>query len=221
MSSPSVLEPSHEPRKQASKKCSAWSDPSALSLYSGQRSLLAARRRKLRQAIDEGLVTAKEYETRLQSQFEAINPEPEWAKKARKVANDINQDDEEAPESMLSSTNGILKHPQKKARKVVLAKGEIQLERLRDANQSDQNSGSGKVRVLAFHPGTTASIFGEATADRRIHLFNVDGHLNPLLTTLHLPNLPMTSPTSATFHPSGERYGLLRPMALFLHLRLA
>ncbi|KAH6896255.1 WD40-repeat-containing domain protein [Coprinopsis sp. MPI-PUGE-AT-0042] len=168
-------------------------------------SLLAARRRKLRQAIDEDSVTAKEYETRLRTQFEAINPEPAWAKKARKIAKDINQDDEETPESTLSSTNGILKRSKKKAGKIVLAKGEIQLERL----------ALEKFRVVAFHPGTTASILGVATADRRVRLFNVDGHLNPLLTTLHFPNLPMTSTTSVLFHPSGDSMLLSGPRPFF------
>ncbi|KAH6906694.1 WD40-repeat-containing domain protein [Coprinopsis sp. MPI-PUGE-AT-0042] len=207
------LERTLPPSALESKTRSAWSDPSDSA--AGSVSLLAARRRKLRQAIDEDSVTAKEYETRLRTQFEAINPEPAWAKKARKIAKDINQDDEETPESTLSSTNGILKRSKKKAGKVVLAKGEIQLERSRDANQSAQQSGSGEVRVVAFHPSTTASILGVATADRRVRLFNVDGHLNPLLTTLHFPNLPMTSTTSVLFHPSGDSMLLSGPRPFF------
>lgn len=212
-SPPSVREPSPGTRIKASKIRSAWTDPSAST--AGNVSLLAARRRKLRQAIEEDSVTAKEYETRLRNQFQAINPEPEWAKKARKITQEADENRDEAPESILSATNGILKRSKKKAGKVFLAKGEIQLERLRDANQSAQESGSGEVRVVTFHPSTSASILGVATADRRIRLFNVDGHLNPLLTTLHFPNLPMTSSTSALFHPSGHSMLFSGPRPFF------
>ncbi|KAG2023963.1 CGI-48 family protein [Coprinopsis cinerea AmutBmut pab1-1] len=201
---------------KSTKKRSAWTDPADATLAGGV-SLLTARRRKLRQAVDEDKVTIQEYETRLRRQFEAINPEPEWAKKARKVVREEAQAvaDEEDPLAVLSSTNGILKSSKRRGGKVTLAKGEIKLERLRDVNQSVQDSGSGEVRVVTFHPSTTASILGVATADRRIRLFNVDGHLSPLLTTLHFPNLPMTSPTSALFHPSGDTMLISGPRPFF------
>jgi U3 small nucleolar RNA-associated protein 18 len=40
-----------------------------------------------------------------------------------------------------------------------------------------------------------------ASSDRRIRLFNIDGHTNPRLQTLHIPALPVTN---AQFHPSGS-----------------
>jgi len=54
-----------------------------------------------------------------------------------------------------------------------------------------------------------------ATADRRVRLFNIDGHLSPLLTTLHLPSLPLTSPTSVLFHPQGNSMLLSGPRPFF------
>lgn len=34
--------------------------------------------------------------------------------------------------------------------------------------------------------------------------FQVDGHTSPLLHTIHIPSLPLTSQSSVTFHPSGN-----------------
>jgi U3 small nucleolar RNA-associated protein 18 len=223
---------------KSKRKPPAWSDPtdvnpnSSVSLLSGP-----TRLRKLRQGPDEDTITGREYETRLRQQFERINPEPAWAKKARKIRRgDVDASDEEEANDIFSSTSGILK--KKDTGKVVLKQGQLSIERLRDANQAVQGSGNGEVRVLAFHPSPAVPVLCVASADRRVRLFNVsipcfavslalpyicalhtliqvDGHLNPLLTTLHLPNLPLTSPTSALFHPRGTSILLSGPRPFF------
>ncbi|KIK02674.1 hypothetical protein K443DRAFT_677402 [Laccaria amethystina LaAM-08-1] len=200
---------------KSKRKPPAWTDPtdvnpnSSVSLLSGP-----TRLRKLRQGPDEDTITGREYETRLRQQFERINPEPAWAKKARKIRRgDVDASDEEEANDIFSSTSGILK--KKDTGKVVLKQGQLSIERLRDANQAVQGSGNGEVRVLAFHPSPAVPVLCVASADRRVRLFNVDGHLNPLLTTLHLPNLPLTSPTSALFHPRGTSILLSGPRPFF------
>ncbi|PPQ68341.1 hypothetical protein CVT25_007590 [Psilocybe cyanescens] len=202
----------------------AWFDPA--DVESGARiSLLSGptRLRKLRQAVDENEITGREYETRLRSQFERINPEPAWARKARgKKAKD--SDDEadglehegDGVRDLLSSTTGVLAERKKKGKKpVVLPQGTLVIERVRDANQSVQSSGSGEVRMLAFHPKPAVPVLCVATADRRIRLFNIDGHLSPLLTTLHTPSLPIISNTSVLFHPQGNSMLISGPRPFF------
>jgi len=164
-------------------KPSAWVDPAdtqpaKISLLNGP-----SRLRKLRQAVDEDEITGREYETRLRSQFERINPEPVWARKARGKKNehldfDVSGDEgteEETGEGMqrlLTSTKGVLAKS-KKAKTVVLPQGSLAIERVRDANHSTQSSSSGEVRVVSFHPKPAIPVLCVATADRRVRLFHV------------------------------------------------
>ena len=77
---------------------------------------------------------------------------------------------------IISSTAGILidKTKMKKRRgAVVIPSGTLSIERVRDANQSVQDSGSGEIRVLGFHPKPDVPVLCVATADRRVRLFNV------------------------------------------------
>ncbi|KAF9481248.1 WD40 repeat-like protein [Pholiota conissans] len=200
----------------------AWTDPSDVQ-PSAKVSLLSGptRLRKLRQAVDEDEITGREYETRLREQFERINPEPAWARKSRKK-NKGDSDDEgvegdgEGIRKLLASTSGILAEAKKKGRKnIVIPQGTLAIERVRDANQSVQKSGSGEVKVLAFHPKPSVPVLAVATADRRVRLFNIDGHLSPLLTTLHVPSLPLVSSTSVLFHPEGNTMLLSGPRPFF------
>ncbi|KAF6758824.1 WD40-repeat-containing domain protein [Ephemerocybe angulata] len=212
---------------KSSKKPAAWTDADDVTVAAGVSLLKGpSRLRKLRQAVDEDVIDTREYETRLRRQFENVNPEPEWAKKAKNIVtakkHDLdllseNTDDEAEDEDDLPSSNRVFADTRRKGRKgeVKLPKDTLSIERLRDANQATQNSGSGEVRVASFHPNPAASILCVATADRRIRLFNVDGHLSPLLTTLHFPTLPMTSSTAALFHPSGQSLLISGPRPFF------
>ncbi|KAF4623295.1 hypothetical protein D9613_001406 [Agrocybe pediades] len=213
--------------KSSKSKAPAWVDPADIA-PSAHVSLLSGptRLRKLRQAVDEDEITGREYETRLRAQYERINPEPSWAKKARGKKTKEDESDEEDSENLrtdgegfkelLSSTSGLLAESKKKSRKtVVLPQGTLAIERVRDANHSVQGSGSGEVRALSFHPKPAIPVLSVATADRRIRLFNIDGHLSPLLTTLHVPSLPIVSNTSVLFHPEGNTMLLSGPRPFF------
>lgn len=167
-------------------KLSAWVDPAdtqpaKVSLLNGP-----SRLRKLRQAVDENEITGREYETRLRSQFERINPEPAWARKARGKKNikvDEDEDDEpredieeesgEGIQRLLTSTIGVLTKNKNIGKRVVLPQGSLAVERVRDANHSTQSSSSGEVRVVSFHPKHAVPVLCVATADRRIRLFHV------------------------------------------------
>ncbi|KAF8621847.1 hypothetical protein AX15_007467 [Amanita polypyramis BW_CC] len=213
--------------KTKPKNHAAWTDladePLTVSLATSN-----PRLRKLRDAPDEDTVSGKEYESRLRRQFERINPQPLWAAKARKAARQRRKKDvltgdegsgEEEDEVVLdlsNTTTGILASGRRRTgRSVVLPPEKISIERLRDANQSVQDSNYGQVRSLAFHPSEQVPVLCVGTTDRRIRLFNIDGHTSPLLQTLHVPSLPITSQTSAQFHPSGSSLLLTGPRPFF------
>ncbi|GLB36797.1 putative WD40 repeat-like protein [Lyophyllum shimeji] len=193
------------------RKPPAWtdtSDPPAVSLS-------APRLRKLRDAPSEETLSGREYEARLRRQYERINPEPAWAAKARKEREKENLavDAEGGIGDLLASTEGIVMKRQR--RNAVLPAGTLELERLRDANLAAQASGCGEVKVVAFHPSERVPVLCVGSADRRVRLFNVDGHTNPLLQTLHVPSLPLTSQSSVSFHPLGAALLLTGPRPFF------
>ncbi|THH10581.1 hypothetical protein EW145_g1239 [Phellinidium pouzarii] len=195
------------PRKT---KRSAWvdADDAALNVSLAQ----STRLRKLRDAPAEDVVGGTQYEARLRREFERINPAPAWASSARKKVRgerkrrDGVEDGDEGDimsevgdeggglDELLTSTVGVLTS-EKGSR---LEKGVIGIERLRDANQSAK--AEGEIKALSFHPSPRVPVLMTASVDRRVRLFNVDGHTNPHLQTLHIPELPVTN---AAFHPSG------------------
>ncbi|KAJ7454836.1 WD40-repeat-containing domain protein [Mycena latifolia] len=181
-------EPAHSLK---SRKPPAWEDPSdppAVSIESN-------RLRKLRDQPSETTLTGRQYESRLRRQYEQINPQPAWAKAAK---DRLRETDDAGIDELLSSTSGILS----RSKTVALPSGTLSIERLRDANQASSGSGSGEVKSLAFHPSAKVPVLCVGSADRRVRLFNIDGHTSPLLQTLHIPTLPF-SQSSVTFHPSG------------------
>ena len=164
----------------------AWVDPDdeplTISLANSN-----PRARKLRDAPDEDVISGKEYESRLRRQFERINPEPLWATRARKVARQRRRKDvlsgeegqeggeeEEDVHDLVNTTAGILTKGKKRTTtRVVLPPEQLSVERLRDANQSVQQTNCDKVKVVAFHPSEQVPVLCVATTDRRIRLFNV------------------------------------------------
>jgi U3 small nucleolar RNA-associated protein 18 len=140
-----------------------------------------SRLRKLRQTVDEDVIGTREYETRLRRQFEQVNPEPEWAKKAKSAVKakqhelDLLSEASDLEEEAVSSTNRVFADSRRSTRngEVKLPRDTLSIERLRDVNQETKGSGSGEIRVLIFHPNPSASILCVASADRRVRLFNV------------------------------------------------
>ncbi|KNZ79957.1 putative U3 small nucleolar RNA-associated protein 18 [Termitomyces sp. J132] len=222
-SSTSRIQPPSNPLLN-SRKPPAWIDPSDPPSVS----LATSRLRKLRDAPTEETLSGREYEARLRRQYERINPEPAWAAKAR-IEKREEIGDGAGVADLLTSTSGILG----RRSKVHLKAGLVELERLRDANLDAQASGSGPVRVVAFHPSERVPVLCVGSTDRRVRLFNVrivdlvtghlfkdlflqiDGHTNPLLQTLHVPSLPLTSQSSVAFHPLGSSLLLTGPRPFF------
>ncbi|KAH8111445.1 WD40 repeat-like protein [Phellopilus nigrolimitatus] len=206
------------PSRKSSKP--AWVDPDDATLHV---SLVANKRlRKLRDAPAEDEVGGTQYEARLRREFERINPAPPWAASARKkvrgerkreresggdIEGIIESDrDEVEVDELLTRTDGILATE----RGTRLEKGVIGIERLRDANQSAK--AEGEIKALSFHPSPRVPVLMTASVDRRVRLFNIDGHTNPHLQTLHIPALPITH---ATFHPSGSSLLLTGPRPFY------
>ncbi|KAJ4485241.1 WD40-repeat-containing domain protein [Lentinula aciculospora] len=201
-------EETEEPAKKTSplakglkfaRRTPAWiddSDPANVSLSS-------KRLKKLRNAPDEETLPGREYESRLRRQFERINPEPHWANKARKKKSHSDDEAETDFNALLTSTSGI--RQSRSLSSQVLASSTIDISRLRDANQSAQNSGCGDIKSLAFHPSERVPVLCVGSSDRRVRMYNIDGHTSPLLQTLHIPSLPLSSQTSVAFHPTGSQ----------------
>ncbi|KWU45929.1 WD40 repeat-like protein [Rhodotorula sp. JG-1b] len=213
----------------------AWFDPADEHL---QISLLGQKRlRKLRDGEDEDVVNGLEYENRLRRQFEKMHPPPQWAVDARRkilrrraaeakhggnAALLIESDESDASDNEAASadekdevddlfrkaTIGGTKGG-RKVRGGKIEPGEIDIDRVRDANQHEAKSGA--IVEVGFHP--RAQVLFSATSDRRLRLFQIDGTDNPLLQTLHLPELPITS---AAFHPSGSSILLTGSRPFFL-----
>ncbi|KAH9850610.1 WD40 repeat-like protein [Lenzites betulinus] len=208
-------------KSSSSHKASAWTDADDTTL---EVSLTTdKRRRKLRDAVVEDSVGGRDYERRLRRQYEKINPTPEWATNARKrlhttagkrrrSAGSSGSDEEEeedqdvALDSLLSGTGSVLAG--RKAR--ILPHGTLSIERLRDANLSAK--AEGQVKAVQFHPSPQVPVLLTAGSDRRLRLFTVDGHTNPHLQTIHIPDLPITK---AMFHPNGTSVLLTGPRPFY------
>lgn len=189
--SESDSQPSSVPHPtQHSIKKAAWTDSSTSASTKNEISLLngPSRLRKLRHFMDEDTITEKEYESRLRTQFERINPEPAWAQRTRKRNRKARGIDDERPGdtageeeegeenwgNLFTSTNGILKATESQRKKhVALPSGTISIERLRDANLSTQSTASGAVKLVSFHPSERVPLLCVGTTDRRIRLYNV------------------------------------------------
>lgn len=198
-----------------SQKAPAWADPDDVDV---QVSLGTSNRlRKLREAPDDDTVGGREYERRLRRQYEAINPTPEWARKARKGLrstkqkrrrssassedDSVNEEEDSEYPGLLASTGGVLS--QTKAR--ALPQGTLSIERLRDANISARSEGA--VKTVQFHPSLPVLLAtGE---DRRLRLFNVSETRESYI----LSNLTeYSSRLTVTQIPSYKPYTFLRSL---------
>jgi U3 small nucleolar RNA-associated protein 18 len=147
--------------------------------------------------------------------FESINPIPQWAatarRKRRRHEMELDDSNSDALEGLLNSTTGIARS----ISRLALPKGMVDIERLRDANQASKTEGD--VKTVQFHPSPVASVMLSAGGDRRLKLYTVDGHTNPLLQTVHIPSLPISA---ASFHPSGSHILLTGPRPFFFQYDL-
>ncbi|ORY75998.1 WD40-repeat-containing domain protein [Leucosporidium creatinivorum] len=197
--------------KSKNLRQAAWFDPADEQLTVSLKDV--SRLRKLRTTADEDVVSGLDYEGRLRRQFEKMHPAPAWATEARRkvlkkrakgaASGRAGAEDEDSEDEMSGDEDEVddlfrgAGTTKKTSRRGLLQPGEIEIDRVRDANQAEATS-SGVV-FLGFHP--RAQVLFSATADRRLRLFQIDGTENPLIQTLHVPELPITT---AAYHPSGS-----------------
>lgn len=78
----------------------------------------------------------------------------------------------------------------------------LDVERLRDANEAQGRMAEpAAIEQIQFHPSARSHVLMTASRDRRVRLFQINGTSNPLLESLHVPDLPVKT---AQFHPSGS-----------------
>ncbi|KAK9312736.1 WD40-repeat-containing domain protein [Lipomyces starkeyi] len=172
------------------------------------------RLRKLRSAEEEDYINGKEYTSRLRSQFQRLYPVPDWAnssiqKRKKQSANSSESgsgDDYEAEddEERMLATDPLKTLLQSTARYTSKSKAKLlpssilDISRLRDANQ--QAPSQAAVQTLSFHPSLPLLL--SAGYDRTLRIYNVDGKVNPLATSLHIRSSPVQT---AHFHADGRR----------------
>lgn len=190
-----------------------------------------ARLRRLREEVGETKISGLEYELRLRAQFEKLHPRPGWASFRLTSLSDqpadefgegsneaviINEDANRGIHDLLRSDTGLVEGyghrdqdstlPSVKVRGKLKA-GEIELDRLRNANDAQNANAIAAeeslpgIEMVRFHPSPRASVLMTASRDRRVRLFQIDGKTNPLVQTIHVPDLPIQH---ASFHPSGS-----------------
>ncbi|WVQ70415.1 uncharacterized protein L199_008642 [Kwoniella botswanensis] len=199
-----------EEEKLRSKKQKAiWNDPSDelvsvdISENRRLRKLDRGKKRKIDGGAESEKVNGRELQDKLREQFERLHPPPQWAKQRTSIGTP-------SLSSLLTSTKSFIapsiaidgqKRPP-------LPQGNIDLQRVRNANQQNPTTGkreaadsNGGIVDIAWHPSERVGVMAVAGGDRRVRFFNIDGHTNPTLMTLHIPSLPISR---STFHPSGS-----------------
>ncbi|MBW0508630.1 hypothetical protein O181_048345 [Austropuccinia psidii MF-1] len=197
-----------------SKRQSVWFDHSAdqvsVSLTHGPN-----RRKKLKTLDDlkadnhnELIISGKEYEDRLRTQFQKMHPTPTWLEKCRqskRKAGDVQASDEDNDESefdlhqILRSTGNLNKKSFNQDRGS-LPKGELDVARLRDANQAEPESNKFPISCLQFHPHSSI-LLTASSQSKRLSFFKIDGTHNPALHFVHTPDLPIQT---AEFCPASS-----------------
>ncbi|WVF72494.1 hypothetical protein IAT40_007310 [Kwoniella sp. CBS 6097] len=198
-----------EKDKKGKEREAVWTDPADdlvgvdLSENRRLRKLDRGKKRKL-----EGeLVGGKELQGRLREQFERLHPPPAWAKERSVFGTPSLSSLLTSTKSFIAPSSASASAGARKSRPP-LPQGTIDLHRLRNANQQNPTTGKreaanagGGVVDFAWHPSERVGVMAVAGGDRRVRFFNIDGHTNPTLMTLHIPSLPISR---STFHPSGS-----------------
>lgn len=201
---PKNVEANQQIKKNKSEKLPIWKDESAnrvsVSLTHGP-----SRRKKLRTLGDadpdvdqEIRVSGEEYERRLRSQFDKMNPTPNWLKDHRqsKTATTIKEEDEDEPDfglGLILNSTGDLNRPKlsrKNKKGSILPHGKIDITRLRDANQAEPEKTKSSISCLQFHPHSDILMTASAKS-KRLSFFQIDGTHNRAVHFVHTPDLPI------------------------------
>ncbi|KAK9456517.1 WD40-repeat-containing domain protein [Dipodascopsis uninucleata] len=171
------------------------------------------RLKKLRATEIDDIISGKEYTWRLRSQFQRIYPAPDWAKVSRlkrrsesdnddsSSASDVEVEDEEERllatdplKTLLQRSGSLTKRSKSKA----LQPSIIDISRLRDVNHDSPSPSA--IQSLSFH--SSLPLLLSAGYDRTLRIYNTDGKVNQLATSLHIRSSPIQT---AQFHPDGRR----------------
>lgn len=200
-----------------------WTDPSTASLSvtltgtdakakDGSRKGMN-KLRNLRENADEVSITGTEYELRLRRTFEKLHPRPRWASlELRK--NDGSTAGMQSLGDLLNTDVGLVNRSRGDDRQkgTTLPKQRIEIQRLRNANEAEARAKPSAIEQVAFHPGTRAHVMLTTSKDRKLRLYNIDTRENPLLESIHIPDMPLRT---AQFHPSGSSIMLSGPRPFF------
>ncbi|EPY49634.1 CGI-48 family protein [Schizosaccharomyces cryophilus OY26] len=158
------------------------------------------RLRKLRRYEGEAELNGLQYTQRLRQQFERIYGVPQWARPDEKLAGEDEEESSLAEDNVLPTSlrqlfNSSVSYVNKDSR--VLLPGTIDIKRLKDANfQAPSHSG---IRCISFHPFFPLLL--TCGFDRTIRIYQLDGKVNPFVTSLHLRSSALQT---AIFHPDGK-----------------
>lgn len=143
------------------------------------------RLRKLRQSLDEQLISQNEYEKRLRDLHAKLNRQNlEWTKV---------EETETSYLDPLRSTENV----SKKKDKTLLDPHHISLSQMRDANHAEVSKAV--IQCCEFH--RNGEMILTAGLDKTLRLFEIDGKKNPKLQSIHFKKFPITS---ARFTPDGK-----------------
>jgi U3 small nucleolar RNA-associated protein 18 len=137
-----------------------------------------------------------------------MHPTPGWVSEARKkkrrrelrlsdAESDAGSDDEEE-DDIHAALRTTAMGKSKRGRRA-LPTTTIDVTRLRDANFAATPQAKSRIEAISFHP--SVNVLFAASSDRRLRLYQIDGTHNPLLQSVHIPELPITS---AAFDPQGS-----------------
>ena len=174
------------------------------------------RLRKLRDTEHDDMVSGLEYIRRLRRQYERLHPTPEWvkyARKKRKLSNGHqNESDSDSDISLdgssltsvrpladlLRSTASLTRQDATtsgSSRALKLRPEVIDIQRLKDI----ASSGPSSIDTLQFHPVHPLLLTaGPSSTINLYHISPSSQNPNPLLTSLHVKNTPLTTATFAT-----------------------
>lgn len=157
----------------------------------------SSRLKKLRRTEEDTLILGKSYVARLRSQFQKIYPRPAWIDQLEAKLHDSESDRDSDSDDSSHSPNAnailsILKDTRdfsaSKQLKLISA-SRLAISRLKDANVARPLKLG--VQSLAFH--STHALLMTGGFDRTLRIYHVDGAANPLVTSLHLKDLPVST----------------------------
>lgn len=137
-----------------------------------------------------------------------MNPAPSWVSKARRSVHEgraawDDEDENDGVEEVLRTTKTGRSGKGKTPAVGSLPAGEIEVARLRDANQSDPTDGGpGPISSVDFHPLLSPILLTSSSSSRTLSLFRLQGTVHPHLHSFHIPDLPITK---AAFEPSSGK----------------